>query len=220
MHDDSAQVHERITRFTRERLQPAIYRSGIALAIEAWEAPDEPVPFDTALTKHFVPFEIGTVWGKPWGTTWFHLTGVVPAEWVTANDTRIELVIDLGFDSAAPGFQVEGTAYSSDGMILKAVESRNRWVPVSARPGDPIDIYVEGAANPDLSEDWTFAPTPLGDKATAGQHPLYTFRQADVALRDLPVWELAQDIWTLDGLMRQLPTTLPRRAEILRALDR
>ncbi|MFT2816991.1 alpha-mannosidase [Leifsonia sp. A12D58] len=219
MHDDSAQVHERIDRFTRERLQPAIYRSGIPLVIEAWAVPDEPVPFAEAVAQQFVSFVVGTRWGKPWGTTWFHLSGTVPHEWAEADDAQIELVFDLGFDRAAPGFQVEGTVYSPNGMIMKAVESRNRWVPVTALPGEAIDVYIEAAANPDLSEDWTFAPTPLGDKTTAGTDPLYTFRQADVALRDLPVWELAQDIWALDSLMHELPATLPRRAEILRALE-
>ena len=121
MHDDSAQVQARIDRFTRERLQPAIHRNGIPLTIEAWEVPDEPVPFAVAVSQQFAPFVVGTRWGKPWGTTWFHLTGVVPAEWAAVNDVRIELVLDLGFDGAAPGFQVEGTAYSPDGIILKEI---------------------------------------------------------------------------------------------------
>ncbi|HSL35568.1 MAG TPA: glycoside hydrolase family 38 C-terminal domain-containing protein, partial [Arthrobacter sp.] len=34
------------------------------------------------------------------------------------------------------------------------------------------------------------------------------------------VWELQQDIWTLSGLMHELPMELPRRHEILRALER
>jgi Alpha-mannosidase len=42
----------------------------------------------------------------------------------------------------------------------------------------------------------------------------------DVALLDVPVWELAQDFWTLSGLLAELPADLPRRAEVLRALER
>jgi len=34
------------------------------------------------------------------------------------------------------------------------------------------------------------------------------------------LWELQQDVWTLSGLMHELPMELPRRHEILRALER
>lgn len=66
---------------------------------------------------------------------------------------------------------MEGIAYTPDGTILTAIESRNRSVPVSALPGDPIDVYIEAASNPDLSENWSFAPSPLGEKSTAGGDP-------------------------------------------------
>jgi alpha-mannosidase len=220
MHDDSALVQARIYRFVRERLQPAIYRAAVPLVVEAWEAPGEPVPFRDAVQHPFTPFVVGSDWGGAWGTTWFHLTGIVPESFAGATDAAVEVVVDLGFTAAVPGFQAEGTAYTPDGVIVKAIESLNRWVPVTARPGETIDLYVEAASNPDLSQQWTFAPTPDGDLATATSGPRYTFRGADVALRDLPVWELAQDIWTLDGLMRELPASGARRAEILRALER
>lgn len=220
MHDDSALVHARIDRFVRERLQSAMYREAVGLTISAWEVPDEPVPFSEAVQQPFEPFAVGTSWGAPWGTTWFHLTGTVPADWNVDQAVRVELVIDLGFNGVAPGFQVEGTAYQPDGTIIKAIESKNRRVPIVGAPGESIDIYVEAASNPDLAGNWTFSPTPLGDKATAGTGPTYTFRQADVVRRDVAVWELEQDIWTLNGLLHELPTTTPRRAEILRALER
>lgn len=222
MHDDSRLVQARIDRFVRERLHPAVYRSAVALTIGAWEVPDEPVPFAVAVRQQFEPFSAGSSWGKPWGTTWFHVTGTVPATWTPSSEpsqVRIEIVVDLGFETADPGFQVEGTAYSSGGTILKAVESLNRWVPVTVGAGEAIDVYIEAAANPDLAQSWSFARTPYGDKATAGVAPIYTLRRADVALRDLPVWELAQDFWTLNGLLGELPGALPRRAEILRALE-
>ncbi|HET6260142.1 MAG TPA: glycoside hydrolase family 38 C-terminal domain-containing protein, partial [Pseudonocardia sp.] len=42
----------------------------------------------------------------------------------------------------------------------------------------------------------------------------------EIGLLDVAVWELAQDIWTLTGLVGELPADLPRRAEVLRALER
>lgn len=64
----------------------------------------------------------------------------------------------------------------------------------------------------------TFGPTPLGEWDSAGDEPLYELRRADVAVLDLTVWDLLQDIAVLDGLRAELPSS-SRRAEILRALE-
>jgi alpha-mannosidase len=220
MHDHARLVQLRINRFVRERLQPAILRERIAARVERWEVPGEPVPFEQAVAQPFEAVEAGSAWGRPWGTTWFKVTGTVPAGWADASDARVQLVIDLGFDSAIPGFQAEGMVYSEAGSIVKAVEPLNTSVPLSVSPGEAFTFYVEAASNPDLSQAWTFAPTVMGDPDTAGDRPLYRLTGVDVALRDNTVWELVQDFWTLHGLYGQLPKTLPRQAEILRALDR
>ena len=217
MHDDSALVEARLNRFVRERLQPAIYRATAPLTVTAWAVPGEPVSFFEAVSHPFTPFTVGSPWGRPWQTVWFHLSGLVPPEWVGLADTRIEVVIDLGFTTAVAGFQAEGTAYSPDGRLLKGVESLNRTVSVT---GNLVDLYIEAAANPNIAADFSFTPTALGDLATAGSTPLYTLNQADAALRDTQVWHLAQDVFTLDGLRRELSAAQPRRANILRALER
>jgi alpha-mannosidase len=129
MHDDSALVQARIDRFMRERLQPAIYRDAVPLVVETWEVPGEPVPFRDAVQHPFTPFVASSDWGKAWGTTWFHLTGVVPDSFAGATDAAVEVVVDLGFTAAVPGFQTEGTAYTPHGVIVKAIESLNRWIP-------------------------------------------------------------------------------------------
>lgn len=217
MHDDSALVEARLNRFVRERLQPAIYRATAPLTVTAWVAPGEPVSFAEAVSHPFAPFAVGDAWGRPWGTVWFHLGGLVPPKWAGLADTRIEVVVDLGFTAAVPGFQAEGTAYSPDGRLLKGVESLNRTVAVT---DTRIDLYIEAAANPNIAADFSFTPTLLGDLATAGTAPLYLLRQADVAVRDTQVWQLVQDVVALDGLRRELPAAGPRRANILRALER
>ncbi|MDL9981560.1 alpha-mannosidase [Microbacterium sp. ASV49] len=238
MFDDSALVLARIDRFLRERVAPGVERAAVPLEVSAWLAPDEPVPFSEAVAQEFAPFAVGTAWGKPWGTTWFRLRGQVPEGWtvpqmspgagqasrgavghVAAGHTgqRVELAIDLGFQTAQPGFQAEGLVFTPHGRIVKALEPRNTHVPVCSAD---IDIYVEAASNPDIAGDWTFAPSPLGDKTTAGTAPLYVFRRADIVLRSREVWELAQDAAALRGLYDQLPATSPRAAEILRALER
>ncbi|TFD82757.1 alpha-mannosidase, partial [Cryobacterium fucosi] len=220
MHDDSALVQLRIDRFVRERLVPAIHRKAVPLTLTAWAAPGEPVSFDEAAGQEYRPFQTGRPWGRPWGTTWFHATGTVPAGWPVDESTRLEVVVDLGFSTATPGFQAEGIAWSPAGVILKAISPRNRSVPIALSPGGAVDLYIEAASNPDVTSGFTFVPTALGDPATAGTEPIYTLRQVDLALRDETVWELVQDFWTLNGLQRQLPKALPRRADILHALER
>ncbi|ARC55837.1 Mannosylglycerate hydrolase [Frondihabitans sp. 762G35] len=219
MHDNSAHVEVRIERFVRERLVPAIYRRTSPLTIEAWEVPDEPVPFSEAVGQSFEPFSVGTPWSKPWGTTWFHVTGTVPEGW-GAGATAVELLVDLGFSARQPGFQAEALVYRPDGTIVKALEPFNGYAPLEGGPGAPIDLYLEAASNPDVGGNFFYLKTPLGDKKTAGADPIYTLRQIDVAERDLTVWELERDTWALIGLMRELDPGLPRRAEILRALER
>jgi alpha-mannosidase len=216
MHNDSPLVLRRLTRFQSERILPAIHRSVAPLTVTAWEVPGEPVPFAEAVGQSFEEFEVGRPWGRPWGTTWLHVTGTVPADWDT-TDARIEVLLDLGFLSGQPGFQAEGLVFRPDGSIVKAVEPFNSYVPVDVGPGGAIDLYVEAASNPDVGSDWRFAPTAVGDVETAGTEPIYTFRRADVALLDEPVWELDRDFFTLIGLLKELPDDLPRTAEILPA---
>ncbi|MDQ0575739.1 alpha-mannosidase [Agromyces albus] len=218
MHDNSALVRARIARFSEERVKPALYRDSAALTINAWEVPDEPVPFAEAVGQAFEPFTVGSAWGKPWGTTWFHVTGTVPEAW-QGLDGVVELVVDLGFLSGQSGFQAEGLVFDPAGRIIKAIEPFNDHVPVEVGPGGEIDVYIEAASNPDVGSDWSFRPTPVGDKATAGTKPIYRLRRVDVALLDTQVWELQMDIWTLSGLMDELSADLPRRADILRALE-
>lgn len=135
------------------------------------------------------------------------------------KDVQVELVVDLGFTGAQPGFQAEGTVYSSSGSIIKAVEPLNRSVRLEVGFGGGIDVYIEAAANPNVAQD--FVPShPYGDKATAGEARLYRLAQLEVGLLDLPVWELKQDIEALVGLLGELSPSSQRRAEILRALDR
>nr|WP_216094065.1 glycoside hydrolase family 38 C-terminal domain-containing protein [Jiangella alba] len=186
----------------------------------------EPVPPRVALPGgeavadgRYVPVEVGERWGPPWGTSWFHVTGEVPA---AAVGRRVELVLDLGWEDRFPGFQAEGLAYRPDGTVVKGLHPRNVWLPVGdpVSGGERIDLYVEAAANPRLEGDSPFAVTPLGEKSTAGSEPLYRVNRADVAVFEQDVWELWQDLEAIGGLMPQLPEGEPRRWQLLRAVER
>jgi len=239
MHDDRQLTEQRLRRFRTERLEPALYRERLPLNVSAWAAPGEPVPFADAVAAPYTSITPGTAWGPPWGTTWLHITGQLPPAWVSAiDDVKVEALVDLGFHSGSPGFQAEGLAYDLGGNPLKTIAPRNFHLPLESVPAaDPssstdadadadadgvshgVDFYVEAASNPDVAAG-AFAPTPLGDRATAGTEPLYRLGRVDLALRDVAVWELLRDVEVLDGLMHVLPADGPRRALILRALER
>src|SRR5688572_29909039 len=205
MHDDRILVEQRLNRALRERIRPAIYWRSAPLTVAAWQAPGEPVPFDEAAAQvragGYRPTGSGDAWGPPWSTTWFAVTGEVPAEW---SGRHVEAVVDLGFDADRPGFQCEGLAYTVDGEPVKGLHPRNAWLPVAAPAagGERVDYLIEAAANPLIGAQ--FSPTPLGDKATAGTDPLYRLGRVELAVLDVDVWELVQDLEVLDGLMRQL----------------
>ncbi|MGN9911149.1 alpha-mannosidase [Phytohabitans sp. LJ34] len=214
MHDNRRLVEERLARALRERIRPARYAASVPLRVEAWQAPGEPVPVAEALAAGYSPFAIGEAWGPPWSTTWFRVQGSVPAAWA---DRQVEAVFDLGFVGDWPGNQAEALVYDHSGRPIKGVAPRNQYVPVPSR-GD-VRLFVEAAANPDILAGG-FRPTPLGDKATAGDVPLYRLTRADLAVLDLDVWHLTLDIEVLSELMAELSVNEPRRHEILRALER
>ncbi|GIF78471.1 alpha-mannosidase [Asanoa siamensis] len=213
MHDDRTVVEDRLARLLSDRLRPAVHQVVGTLDVAAWPVDGEPVPPAVALAEGtFAPFPIGTAWGPPWSTTWFHLTGTVPQP---PPGTTAEIVVDLGWNPSSPGFQAEGLVYGPDGEPRKGLHPRNDWIPVSA---GPVDLYVEAAANPTVLVD--FRPTPLGDPATAGDAPLYRLVRADVTFRHEQLAELVHDLEVLAELRAQLPVGEPRGHEILRALSR
>ena len=219
MHISPALIEQRAERMLRERITPAIHAESVPLALTAWQAPGEPVPFAHAAAQDYEPIRPGDPWGPPWGTTWLHATGVVPDGWRRREGHRVELVVDLGFTDTQPGFQAEGLLRRADGSAIKAVSPFNRAADWEDEP-DAVDVYIEAASNPDVAGGFGFAPTPLGYRETAGDDPLYRLRRVDVALRDLTVWELVQDLTVLLELAAGLPEDSTRRARIDVALER
>src|SRR6266536_1883745 len=213
MHDDRLQVEHRLRRVVAQHIRPAQYRFPHPLRMSAWVAPGEPVPVAQALEASYEPVDVGAAWGAPWSTTWFRVRGEVPAEW---RGRRVEAVFDLGFGPEQPGFQAEALVYTAEGVPIKGVHPRNRYVPVT---GGTVDLLVEAAANPPILDGW-FRPTELGDRLTAPAAPMFRLGRVDLAVLDDTVWHLLLDIEVLTELMIELPVHEPRRHEILRALER
>ena len=224
----------RAERVLRDQVLAAVYPVRVPLEVAAWEAPGEPVPFARAVAADYEPFAVPSAWGAPWSTTWFRLRGEVPATWAggafdngrfsgvlghgaVRDGLAAELVVDLGFTGAGPGFQAEGLLWRPDGTVVKGIAPLNDAVGLP--DAGPFTFYLEAAANPGLmASGHPFDPTPLGDKATAGSAPLYTLRAADLVRRDIACWQLAQDLTALIGLTKELPPDSVRFARLVKGL--
>ena len=226
MHDDRAVVEARLRRVMDERVRPALRRARLPLTVEAWDVPGEPVPVTDALAATYRPFQVGEAWGRPWGTTWFRLGGAVPDEWA---GERVEAVVNLGFTNA-PGFQAEGLLWGP-ARLDDGTADPDRWIPRRglhpfnhdiavgdpARGGEIVELLIEAAANPTLTNH---VPSTSSDVLTAGDAPIYALSRAELVVVDAAVVELREDVRTLTELMAELPLEQPRRHEILRSLER
>ncbi|KRF38329.1 glycoside hydrolase family 38 C-terminal domain-containing protein [Terrabacter sp. Soil810] len=217
MHDDIPLTVGRVTRVLKERILPAVHAESVPLTAQWHELPGEPVPPAEGLALDYTPYAVGTPWGAAWGTTWFRLTGRVPAHWA---GRRVEVVADLDFDRDMTGFQCEGLVYRADGTPVKSLNPRNQWVLVAdeAEAEQAVELYVEAASNPILVAGNPFVPTREGDIVTSSSTRLYTTGRLDLAVFERDVFELALDVEVLLGLQAELPAG-PRRMRVLQALD-
>src|SRR5689334_14273575 len=125
MHDDIPLTVGRATRVLDERILPAVYGATSPVTVDWHELPGEPVAVAEGVQLSYSSYDVGTAWGAAWGTTWFRIRGEVPAEWA---GRRIELLVDLGFDTNMPGFQCEALVYRPDLTPVKSINPRNQWV--------------------------------------------------------------------------------------------
>jgi alpha-mannosidase len=218
MHDRRGEIRGRLRRIVDQRLRPAERRHVVDLTVEAWHVPPaadgsvgEPVPFAEAKDQEYAAFAIGDPWGPAWATTWFRLTGAVPA-----GVAHPELVVDLGFQGGMPGFQCEGLVHRPDGTHVKALNPFNDWAPASA--DEDVELYVEAAANPHVLTGWS--ATPVGDRLTSGPDPVYRLVTAAVGVVDPEVRVLLADIEVLDQLAAELHEDDARQVEVLLALEK
>ncbi|MCS4485174.1 glycosyl hydrolase-related protein [Gleimia sp. 6138-11-ORH1] len=247
MHDNRDILERRIERTLVERILPAQYTKIAPLTLEHYRIPlengiiAEPISFNEAKTAPYTPFTLGTTWGAPWQTTWFRTVLETPANLELSENDELEAVFDLGWEDHSVGFQCEALIRDANGETLKALNPKNRWLPLD-RHTKQQEIYIEAAANPLLLAVPPFQVTYDGDKLTASQTDLYTFRSADLCIKHADVYHLALDIavlreliavekdftdwhWrilftlndALDALdLNQIPATAPKAREILK----
>jgi len=135
----------------------------------------EPISYADAIRGSFAPIEVGDSWGPPWSTTWFHVQGRVPDEWMGRG---VVASFDLGFDGPA-GFTCEGLAWK-DGKPWRGIDPNHRRLPIE---GPDIDFYIEAAANPRATEQGA-EPAPSMLALRHSPDPAFVLRQAELSVRE------------------------------------
>jgi alpha-mannosidase len=192
------------------QLMTAVERERAPLQLTAHTVRGEPVPFAEAASGDYRPFKVGDKWGPPWGTTWFHVLGRVPEEWIGKS---VVAVFNIGFEGHV-GFTCEALAWR-DGKPWRGVDPNHRWLPIGSTE---VDFYLEASAIPTaVVAGPAEAPSMIALRESA--EPIFVFRQAELRIQDQLARKVALDFKILYELALALPEG-ERRAEIFEALNR
>ena len=207
MDDDSSSLRD----FVKQVVRPAVHARRTPLDVAAHHLHGEPVPAARALDLPFEPFTTGQAWGGMWDTTWFRFRGAIPAAWA---GSEVAALVHLGGDQMV-GFTAEGQIWDAAARPVQGLHHRHRTYRLTADAdgGEPVEFFVEAAANP--IPPWLLADWPLLLPDYDGA-PLYVLETAELVTVDRQVAGLEVDLRTL----AELASVAPDRSEkIWRALD-
>lgn len=198
------------------RLKPRVHTATATVSIAKWDVGGEPVLYAQAAAADYTPFSVGDRWGASWDTTWFRITGELPADW--AGKPEAILRIDLGPNPTwAEGFSCEGLVYINGepgGAVNLYRDDALRFTDIKG--GERFEVYIEAAANvrPEnaASGDWQVPAEP-------GGAPRFTLKRCELALFDRDAWKLLCAYELLAGVLEVLPKDAPRRGQVLSALN-
>nr|MDQ2754097.1 alpha-mannosidase [Actinomycetota bacterium] len=204
-----------ISRVLRDVLRSAIHPARAPLDVAAHHLGGEPIPVAEALGRRFEPFAVGQPWGGMWDTTWFRMQGTIPDTWA---GQEVVALIHLGGDEMV-GFSAEGQVWDRDGRPRQGLHHRHRdyLLVTSAAGGEPVELYVEAAANP--IPPWVKPDWPLLGPDYHGA-PLYVLTQAEMATVDRAIEALFLDMKVLLQLADQAPAQAEEIGEALQAASR
>jgi alpha-mannosidase len=200
-----------VEQFWREVIRPSVHRRRCSLEVAALHVHGEPISAAEALGRHFESFAVGRPWGGRWDTTWFRLRGAIPDDWA---GEEVAALVHLGGDTTV-GFTAEGQIWDREGRPIQGLHHKHRecLLTTKAQGGEPIELYVEAAANP--VQPWKQADWPLLMPDYEGP-PLYVLGQAELATIDREVEALYFDLRLLQQLADQAPL---RAGQIREALE-
>jgi alpha-mannosidase len=229
-----------------EHVRPAVWGETVPLEVAAFHVDGEPVPIEVALAADYQPFAAGERWGTPWSTSWFRVTGRVPAGWAGRH---VVAKLATGLHPKV-GFGGEALVWQ-DGRPRQGLSWDHDEYPVGGA-GEVVELYIEAAANPyvlgqmrtprdpvsmylpkwelgQLTGDLAGGEkvkgrgvsrtTPTGTAPKPGGPPMLRFGRADLVVKHDEVAALAVDLDVLLTLGRELGPPDRRGAQVLAALE-
>ncbi|MDQ3944369.1 MAG: alpha-mannosidase, partial [Actinomycetota bacterium] len=198
-HDD---IRNGAAQLLADVIEPAVNGPGHPLAIEAHHVGGEPIGYEEALRRTYQPFAVGDPWGPAWDTTWFRLWAEVPTSW-----RGHEVVLRLEHAHRGDGGYRADRAHGGESLVWQ--DGVPRWgmspchpavvILVEAEGGEPVELFVEAAANPALPDRMSGIDWPLL-RADHGGEPLFRLARAELAVRRREVHALAADVRIMLGL--------------------
>lgn len=197
-----------------QRIKPLAFRETAPATLEAWAVRGEPVPYEQAAKANYQPLSVGDAWGSLWDTTWFRITGKVPAAF---KGKEVVIRFNLGGVSGE-GFTCEGLIWR-DGQPAGAINVNRADIPVAkkAKAGEPFNVLVEAAAN--LTPGGHHVPVARMLMPDYHGKPIYQIQQCELAVWDREAWQLQHDIHVLLDALNVIARDTPRWGQILFGLN-
>lgn len=212
---------QRLRWILDEHIRPAVWGEAVPLDVAAHHVEGEPEPAEVALAADYEPFAVGERWGPPWGTSWFRITGRVPAEWagqhvVAKLATGLHPRVGFGGEALVwqNGEPQQGLSWDHDEYPVVPAAT------AAVAGGESVELHLEAAANPYLLGGVRSGrdPVPLYMPEPEGA-PLLRFGRADLVVKHDEVAALADDVDVLLALGRELGTGDRRGAQVVAALE-
>jgi len=169
------------------RLKKRVYREVAQLSVEAY-ATEGPIPFAEVSSVTPVPMRAGDEWTRVrFGSCWFHLTGVVPAE---ADGKHLVALVKLqgeglSWDGDETGDLITSILSVPDVLQPPTIGKCVVDISPAAKAGDKVDCWIDAGYN-----------------GINGNFPFRAkFRYATLAVRRDNLWDFYYDYVTLAVLL-------------------
>jgi alpha-mannosidase len=195
MHKHPVLTLQRLQRFLEDHLEAKLIGKKVPLSVGVCH--DATIKDEKQARKaEFKAVRPGYRWGPVWSTSWFHITGHVPDDWV---GEKLEAVIDLGAE----------TTVWVDNTPREGLDRRHRYYHYEGGP--EVDLIAEAyTPNPHVSDRGRPAPPPE-KPATVGEAFLF--------LPDPRLRAYAHDFKVALQLLEELPRDEPRFGRLLYAMN-
>ncbi len=179
------------------------YSDAVPLEVTVTTSGD-PIPVDELAHREFRSLKLNESWGQLWDSAWFRMKGRIPSSW---DGKEFVALVDIGGEGCVfkDGSPWCGITYKRTDTMFE----RKRRIPLEERPGKEVQLLIEGAANGLFGENapWN---TPW---------PYFRLNQAQIAVFNRDVWNLALDLDFLLQLYRCLDPRTPRAKKILKGMN-